>query len=258
MAKPGKVAGPRAQQYRIQYPLTAVEVEHIDTMFETLFRMFWNNGILINVGQITGVLPVINGGTGDSAFTPYSLIVGGATPTGQLQQVSGQGTTTQVLTSNGSGTLPTWQAASSFNPAVIEAEITVLQAEVAALQTTSNTLTTDIITLQTQIAALQAQAGPLTLSNLPINANVAGINIIIPAQPGKVISVYRIYMISASTVNVTPMDGYFNALSGPLTLGSFVLDLSAVPWYVTAPGDPFVLGLSSAVQVSGGVYYTQM
>lgn len=28
----------RPQQYRLEYPLLAEQVEHIDTMFETLFR----------------------------------------------------------------------------------------------------------------------------------------------------------------------------------------------------------------------------
>ena len=44
---------------------------------------------------------------------PYSLcsLAGGATSTGPTQQVSGLGTTGYVLTSNGAGTLPSWQPA---------------------------------------------------------------------------------------------------------------------------------------------------
>lgn len=55
--------------------------------------------------------PVIEGGTGDASFTAYSVIAGGTTSTGALQNVSGVGTTGQVLTSNGAAALPTWQAA---------------------------------------------------------------------------------------------------------------------------------------------------
>ena len=58
-------------------------------------------------------LPVPDGGTGDSSFTAYSVIAGGTTSTGALQNVSGVGTSGQVLTSNGSAALPTWQAASA-------------------------------------------------------------------------------------------------------------------------------------------------
>lgn len=53
--------------------------------------------------------PVIEGGTGDTSFTAYSVITGGTTSTGALQNVSGVGTSGQVLTSNGAAALPTWQ-----------------------------------------------------------------------------------------------------------------------------------------------------
>jgi hypothetical protein len=54
---------------------------------------------------------VAGGGTGDTSFTAYSVICGGTTSTGALQNVSGVGTSGQVLTSNGASALPTWQAA---------------------------------------------------------------------------------------------------------------------------------------------------
>ncbi len=57
----------------------------------------------------TGVLPVPNGGTGKSTFVPFSVVTGGTTTTTPLQQVSGVGTSGQVLTSNGAAQLPTWQ-----------------------------------------------------------------------------------------------------------------------------------------------------
>ncbi len=56
---------------------------------------------------------VAHGGTGDTSFTAYSVICGGTTSTGALQNVSGVGTSGQVLTSNGASALPTWQAAGS-------------------------------------------------------------------------------------------------------------------------------------------------
>jgi hypothetical protein len=54
-------------------------------------------------------LPVANGGTGNTSLTAYALLAAGTTSTGALQQVSGLGTSGQVLTSNGAGALPTWQ-----------------------------------------------------------------------------------------------------------------------------------------------------
>jgi len=58
-------------------------------------------------------LPVAGGGTGNSTFTAYAVICAGTTATGAFQNVSGVGTAGQVLTSNGAGALPTWQAAAS-------------------------------------------------------------------------------------------------------------------------------------------------
>jgi hypothetical protein len=60
---------------------------------------------------VTGTLPVGNGGTNNTTFTAYSVICAGTTATGAFQNVSGLGSSTQVLTSNGAGALPTWQAA---------------------------------------------------------------------------------------------------------------------------------------------------
>src|SRR6185436_12387558 len=56
---------------------------------------------------------VAQGGTGSVSYTPYAVIVAGATNTDQLSTVSGVGTSGQVLTSNGASAWPTWQAAST-------------------------------------------------------------------------------------------------------------------------------------------------
>ena len=50
------------------------------------------------------------GGTGLSSVTAYSVICGGVTGTSPFQVVSSLGAAGEVLTSNGAGALPTWQA----------------------------------------------------------------------------------------------------------------------------------------------------
>lgn len=60
--------------------------------------------------DVTGVLPVANGGSGVSSLTAYAPIFGGTTSTGPVQSGS-VGTAGQVLTSNGAGALPTFQSA---------------------------------------------------------------------------------------------------------------------------------------------------
>jgi hypothetical protein len=71
---------------------------------------------LISQGSATdpayGTAVVAGGGTGNTTFTAYSVIAAGTTPTGAFQNVSGVGTSGQVLTSNGAGALPTWQTGS--------------------------------------------------------------------------------------------------------------------------------------------------
>ena len=59
------------------------------------------------------------------ATTAYAVLTGGITGTGALQQVSGIGTSGQVLTSNGSGALPTWQAASSSGHTIEDEGVTL-------------------------------------------------------------------------------------------------------------------------------------
>jgi len=61
-----------------------------------------------------GTAVVAGGGTGNTTFTAYSVICAGTTATGIFQNVSGVGSSGQVLTSNGASALPTWQNTGSF------------------------------------------------------------------------------------------------------------------------------------------------
>jgi len=70
-------------------------------------------GLPLTTG-VTGTLPVANGGTGAVSQTAYAVVCGGTTSTGAFQSIAGVGTAGQVLTSNGAGALPTFQAASGF------------------------------------------------------------------------------------------------------------------------------------------------
>lgn len=58
-------------------------------------------------------LVVEGGGTGVTSFDAYAVVCGGTTSTDPLQDVSPIGSSGDVLTSNGGGMLPSWQAASS-------------------------------------------------------------------------------------------------------------------------------------------------
>lgn len=70
-------------------------------------------GLPLTTG-VTGTLPVANGGTGRTTNTAYAVICGGTTTGGAEQSIASVGTSGQVLTSNGAGALPTFQAAAGF------------------------------------------------------------------------------------------------------------------------------------------------
>ena len=67
-------------------------------------------GAVSLTADVTGTLPVANGGTGVATLTAYAPIFGGTTGTGAVQSGT-VGSAGQVLTSNGAGALPTFQNA---------------------------------------------------------------------------------------------------------------------------------------------------
>lgn len=72
------------------------------------------NNVTISGGSVTGItdITVEDGGTGASSHTAYAVLCGGTTSTGAVQSVASVGSSGQVLTSNGAGSLPTFQDAS--------------------------------------------------------------------------------------------------------------------------------------------------
>lgn len=71
-----------------------------------------SNGTAVSWGKatltsdVTGTLPVANGGTGDATLTAYAVLTGGTTTTNPIQSVASVGTSGQVLKSAGAGALP--------------------------------------------------------------------------------------------------------------------------------------------------------
>jgi len=67
-------------------------------------------GVTLTLGW-TGTLSVARGGMGAGTHTAYAVLCGGTTGTGAVQSIASVGTSGYVLTSNGAGALPTFQAA---------------------------------------------------------------------------------------------------------------------------------------------------
>jgi hypothetical protein len=60
--------------------------------------------------KVTSTLPVTHGGTGNASLNAYGVLCGGTTSNGAVQALAGLGSSGQVLTSNGTGVLPSFQS----------------------------------------------------------------------------------------------------------------------------------------------------
>ena len=90
-------------------------------------------------------------------------------------------------------------------------------------------------------------------------SNAGGGAIAAPAATtGKIIRVYKLFLVVTSATSITFQDGS-TALSGAMALaanGAITLDFDGVPWFTTSAGAAFNVNSSNAVQVSGTIYYT--
>jgi hypothetical protein len=78
------------------------------------------------------------GGTGRASHTAYAVLCGGTTGTGAQQSIASVGSSGQVLTSNGAGALPTFQAATTSLVQTYTAASTVAVGDVVYMTTTNN------------------------------------------------------------------------------------------------------------------------
>jgi len=132
------------------------------------------NGVALPVG-------VANGGSGLATLSTFALLAGGTTATGALQQVAGLGTSGQVLTSNGTAALPTWQAAGAAG-----ANTALSNLAAVAINTTLATGAGTALALVTTAAAATASTTAGVGLTLTADAAVAGTTNAGAAQGGDV------------------------------------------------------------------------
>jgi hypothetical protein len=101
---------------------------------------------------------VAQGGTGAASATAYAVQCGGTTSTGAHQSIASVGTTGQVLTSNGAGALPTFQAAAGATITGSTANSTFY---VVGTTSTSGSLSTASIS-NTNVVSYNASTGALS------------------------------------------------------------------------------------------------
>lgn len=96
---------PRPQPYRLQWPLTPSQVENIDTMFESLFKIVRNGSIAVSVSQVSGVIDPTQGGTGLTSYVKGDILYASETNVvGKLPDVA----TGNALISGGVAAAPSW------------------------------------------------------------------------------------------------------------------------------------------------------
>lgn len=127
-----------------------------------------SSGTLVVSSPVT----VANGGTGNASLTAYAVLCGGTTSTGAIQSIASVGTSGQVLTSNGAGALPTFQAAGGSGVTSITGtanQITASAATGAVTLSVPSTFTSPgSVTATTSVTAtsgdITASAGRLVLT----------------------------------------------------------------------------------------------
>ena len=90
-----------------------------------------------------------------------------------------------------------------------------------------------------------------------INTAAAGDTTLVAAVAGQTTRVHRIWFVVGGATTLTLRRGA-TALTGPMPFngpGSFVLDFSERPHFVTGVNEAFILASTSAVQVSGRIEF---
>lgn len=175
-------------------------------------------------------LTVPGGGTGLTATTAYSVVCGGTTTTAALQQVSGLGTSGNVLTSNGAGALPTWQAAAG-------GAVPKLLGTIKITGVTWNTTSTSYATMTSSGTAAYTTTG--SAISAP-GSNVPGLTISsFPAGHLQFVVQGQLSSMS-STLTADDAAAYYQFSDGTNVANEESIvrleDSSGSPWYLSVPG----------------------
>ncbi len=144
----------------------------------------------LTANNIGGQVRVINGGTQRASLTAYALLAGGVTSTSEVQSLASNGTSGQILTSNGASALPTFQTAAAVSAGALTG--TTLAANVVSSSLTSlgtiTTLTAGTINATTTnsttiLAGASGTAG--TLDVFPVTAARGKIEVLAANNAGN-------------------------------------------------------------------------
>ncbi len=187
----------------------------------------------------SGSLTVARGGSGLSTLTAYTLLAGGTTATGNMQQVTA-GTTGQLLQSNGAAALPSWTTAAF--PAGSGTLNHMLRSDGTNwVQTTATTLDAS----DNFAGITSATIGNLNLAtNSLISTNVNGDISIIPNGTGATL-VGGVTQITAGGAGLFQVAG--NSMQGTITVAAY-LNSAHGPGFSMVKSRSTTIGAFSTVQ----------
>lgn len=190
----------------------------------------------INTGN---PVEVSNGGTTDSSFTAYSVLCGGSTSTGALQNVSGLGSSGNVLFSNGNAALPTWNTAPGAGSTVSQiATVTLTSAQIKSLNATPITL-----------VAAQGLGTAIMVLKYWAEFIYGGTNVFTAAAAQTIDLKYN----NSAGFKISTMVTNFNLVSTSASIASFNSEFSVIlrPTSAQATNVPIVAANPIATEISG-------
>lgn len=166
-------------------PAAGVAVVYVDSVTKKLATKDDAGTVVAYGASISTPVTVANGGTGDTSLTAYAVLTGGTTSTGAVQSIASVGTSGQVLTSNGAGALPTFQAAAAASSGIVD--------EFRLSLTSGTSVTTPDVTAATTLYLTPHVGRRMTIFDSSGNATTltsAEISIAIPATTSQMYDVW--------------------------------------------------------------------
>ena len=205
-----------------------------------------NAGIaLISQGSssypIFGTLLPIGGGTGLTSTVPYALLAGGTSSSGNFQQISGLGSSGQLLTSSGNGSLPTWQNAPVSGIVTIDGNSGSVTGSTVTFETANSTaiFSGSSSTMKMDFAATNNLVLGTTLSSLTSGSYCVGIGY------------GALFGISSQTLSVAI--GHASMNQG---VGSYCTAIGAEALYQCTGSQNSALGAGSGFALTSGTNNT--
>ncbi len=98
------------------------------------------------------------------------------------------------------------------------------------------------------------------LTHAAISFSSTGDNVIVSTASSQTVRVFRMFFVTSAATTITIKSGGATNMTGAMSFtanGSFTLDFSGDPWFVTTSGQGLIFSQTGTAQVSGAIDYTQ-